>query len=526
MPASRPRRRGAEARLLVPSNSKGRVEDPPFLLSSSRWTILLCLLMTVALVRLWVAPMWSSFWVDEMGTAFVVHHGGDHPSFAVAPQVPQSIYYLLPRAAERVFGFSEFSYRLPSLLALGCALLLIARIAARTIHPQAGWFAACACLTLRGFDYQAADARPYALGTLVACASVWFLMRWLDTDRWAYALGLLAAAALVWRVQLIFWPFYVVLGIYAVTRLIRGETDVTWLRLIAVTALLGVCLMPVLLQALVLFRQAGSHVVVAEPTLRDLLYSLKVGLVAGGAACGILLYWVSRKLVVPAPVPTYSSRVLMLVWWFAEPLCLFAFSWLSGNSVFLSRYLWLSLPGTVLAATLAASIYLPARFWQPAAVVLLLWALAANGQWRERHPLHHNSDWRGAAHKVAELVSDETPVICPSPFVEARPPAWGPTYRLPGFLYAHLDVYPVRGQLRLFPFAGSEEADADATQFLRRTLVGAGRFALYSGQGQVDYWTKWFARQPELSGWAVDRYRDFADVEVVVFRAPGHPIAQ
>src|SRR6202021_836724 len=122
------------------------------------------------------------FWVDEMATVFVVHHP-DHPSFAAAPQVPDSIYYQLPRAAESVFGFSEVAYRLPSVLLMALALFLIARLAARLIHPGAAWFVVFVCLSMRGINDQAADARPYALGTCIAPASPWFLIRWLDSGR-------------------------------------------------------------------------------------------------------------------------------------------------------------------------------------------------------------------------------------------------------------------------------------------------------------------------------------------------------
>src|ERR1700751_3737027 len=100
-----------------------------------------------------------------MATVFVVQHGGSHPSLAVAPQVPDSIYYRIPQLSQSLFGFSEISYRIPSVLLMGIAIFLIARLAARLINPQAAWFAVFACLSMRGFNDQAADARPYALGT-------------------------------------------------------------------------------------------------------------------------------------------------------------------------------------------------------------------------------------------------------------------------------------------------------------------------------------------------------------------------
>ena len=85
----------------------------------------LALLAALCIIRLWVMPLGSSFWVDEMATSFVVTHGADDPTLRVAPQVPMSIYYALPRATAKLFGFSEAAYRLPSLLAMIAALWLI-----------------------------------------------------------------------------------------------------------------------------------------------------------------------------------------------------------------------------------------------------------------------------------------------------------------------------------------------------------------------------------------------------------------
>src|SRR5581483_8229181 len=166
-------------------------------------------------------PLPSSFWVDEMATVFVVQHGPNHPSFAVAPQVPDSIYYQLPRAADSLFGSSEIAYRIPSVLLMALAILLIGLLARRLIHPNAGWFAVFVCLSMRGINDQAADARPYALGTAIAAASLWFLIRWLDAAQWWDGALFVILAALLWRVHLLFWPFYVVLAVYAAARLMR-----------------------------------------------------------------------------------------------------------------------------------------------------------------------------------------------------------------------------------------------------------------------------------------------------------------
>jgi hypothetical protein len=110
-----------------------------------------------------------------------------------------------------------------------------------------------------------------------------------------------------------------------------------------------------------------------------------------------------------------------------------------------------------------------------------------------------------------------TPVICPSPFVEARSPAWTPDYEMPGFLYAPLLVYPVRGNVVLFPFVTSPEAEDYATALVQGALPAAGRFVIYGANGGVHFWRDWFEKRPELARWSHRSLGDFKDVDVVLF---------
>jgi Dolichyl-phosphate-mannose-protein mannosyltransferase len=480
------------------------------------------LMLAVCVVRLWLMPLPSSFWVDEMATVFVVQHGPKAPSLAVAPQVPESIYYRLPQAAQALFGLSEFSYRLPSVLLMGLALFLIARLAARLITPEAAWFAIFACVSLRGFNDQAADARPYGLGTCLVAASLLFLIRWLDAARWWDALLFIVCAALVWRVHLLFWPFYIVIALYAGVRLIREDARPGWITVLAAFAVLGIALIPVLLEALYLFRQATEHVIVALPTVHELQISLKLGLIlicgAGAFVLGRWFRWPRTK------GPWVASGIVLIAsWWLIQPLALFAASRVTGSSMFVARYLYIALPGAALAATLAAAYFIPEARWKQctlafaAAVVLLL------GQWRTPWPTHHGSDWRLAARTVDEWAANDPslPVLCPSPFVEARPPVWSPNYALPGFLYCHLPVYPFRGRPYLLPFEDSPDAERYLTSLAQGPILTSGRFLIYGGSGAVRYWRNWFSVRPEFTTWQRERLGPFGDVAVELFARRG-----
>jgi len=483
-------------------------------------TPLLIALLTACILRFWIVPLPSSFWLDEMVTSFVIHYGPQHASLAVAPQVTETIYYSIPHISERLFGFSEVAYRIPSVALMGVALFFIALLAARLIHPQAAWFAVFACLSLKGFNYQAADARPYGLGTAIACAALWFEIRWLDRGRWSDGVIFAALAAVLWRVHLIYWPFYAILVGYAIWRVAAGETTVKWRRAAVILALMAAALVPVAARALMVAQHAGAHVIVPPPTLRDLRssYHFLLALIAAGGAWAIgwFFQWPRRGFA-----RSYSDAAVSLGWWLWFPLALFLYSRFTGNSVFVPRYLSLVLPATGLAATAIAGCFIPEEQWRPMSVALGLGALLFLGQWSTARPRHDNSNWRDAAATIKALnLSPSTPVIYPSPFIEAKSPIWQPDYPLPGFLYCHLLIYPVGGKPYLFPFERSRESEQYAADLSEHTLSSARRFLIYGGDRNVLGWQSWFRRRPEFHEWRTRRLGPFGDVEVALFEGP------
>jgi len=480
--------------------------------------LLLPTILALIVVRLWLMPLPSSFWIDEMATVFVVHNGPKDTSLQVAPQVAQSIYYVLPGMLTRFFGNSEVSYRIPSVLAMAAALFFVFRLAARFINPEAGWFAVFACLSLRGINYQAADARPYALGTCIAAGSLLLLIRWLDSGHVVDGLLFVAAASLLWRVHLVYWPFYGVYVAYTIARMVRGETKVRTGHAVLIYGLLGASLLPVAIVAVALNRQAAAHVIGPAPSLEDLTSAIKLGLIAGSCTLAVLAARWFRWPQNPEPVCSGSSLLLIVCWWLLQPLCLFGFSWITANSVFVPRYMFIALPGAALMATAIAAPFLPPVQWKRVSVVLGAGILLFLGQWGRFWPMHEKSGWKVAAGRIQELgLGPEEPVICPSPFVEARAPVWQPDYSLPGFLYAHLSVYPIRGKIYPFPFEASLEAERYAAQLSRDTLARSHRFVIYGGDHNVWFWREWFAARRELSGWRERRLGPFGDADVVVF---------
>jgi hypothetical protein len=473
----------------------------------------LIFLLTVCIVRLWFMLLTGSFWTDETGTAFVVKFPGD-PSLAVAPQVPASLYYALPRAVDRLFGFSEILYRLPSLLLMGIAFFTIGRLAARLIHPDAAWFTVFLCFAMTDFNYYAVDARPYALGICVTVASIYFLIDWLDTDRWQPALLFLLLGAALWRIQLVFWAFYPVFAIYTLVRIRK----VLWSRVVPIYCLLALALIPTAFDALRILHTAQAHVIVPIPTLRSLAHSVAwkpIAFCPGFAWLAARLFKWKRQT--PA---SREALALIAVWWLWMPLCLWAFSIVTGTVLFLPRYFSPALPGAALAATAAAALYLPRECWKSASVLLAVVCLIVVGHWNVLWPQHGPDNWRdGASQEHLAAREPDTPVIAVSPFIEAQPPVWNPAYHLPGFLYAPLFVYPLRGSIYPFPISISPDAEQYAAALVRDTLLKRPRFIVYGFGPNALGWALWLSKRPELAGWSYTVAR--ADsVETIAFDNP------
>jgi hypothetical protein len=152
-------------------------------------------------------------------------------------------------------------------------------------------------------------------------------------------------------------------------------------------------------------------------------------------------------------------------------------------------------------------------------VGVLIWM----GKWHQMWPRHDNSDWRSAARAEERLASSSaTPVVCLSPFIESLGPGWRPDYHLPGFLYAHLSIYPIRGVPYLLPFQDSPRAERYAEQLAAEKLAPSGQFVLYGPAGMVRYWDRWFSKRPEFAGWesATEVYGDVA-AGLLIRRNPG-----
>jgi hypothetical protein len=282
-----------------------------------------------------------------------------------------------------------------------------------------------------------------------------------------------------------------------------------------VFAALGLTLVPEIPVALALEGSARMHVIGTMPTLWNLLKALDPAVFIGAGV------WVVARLCRwprAAWAVSRSSFSLALAWWLVPAMVLFFFSWVTGTSLFVSRYYSLMMPGSALAGTAFAARYIPERCWLVVSAVLGIGALLFLGQWRQITPRNFNYDWRGAAVAINARASDAgTPVVCISPFVEGQSPTWYPDYPLPAFLYAPLAAYPILGRTYPFPFKSSPVAEEYADSVARSALVPSGRFFVYGTARSVVPWRLWFDGRLKARGWTSRSVGDFGEVALVEF---------
>ncbi len=187
----------------------------------------------------------------------------------------------------------------------------------------------------------------------------------------------------------------------------------------------------------------------------------------------------------------------------------------------MDRYLFLSLPGAALAATAAAAYFLPTAAWKPAALAIAAYVVVFMGGVPKWAPRHHDSGWRETASTIHSLdIRPDTPILYPSPFIEALSPVWKTDYTLPGFLYCQVEFYPVGGTPYLLPFTVSPEAERYGAEISSSTLALQDRFLIYGGHKGVNEWEHFFSGQPQFGGWSIRQVAKVGDVEAVAFENP------
>lgn len=145
--------------------------------------------------------MWRpSFWTDEAATLSAVRR--DLPELTEmlgSIDAVHGAYYYLMFGWTRIFGFSELAVRLPSLLAVSVAAIVMVELGRKLSGVHLGLIASAVLVLMPRTQYAATDARSYALTLLGAVVASYLLVSIRENPR------------------MIKWVIYAATGFFAVS---------------------------------------------------------------------------------------------------------------------------------------------------------------------------------------------------------------------------------------------------------------------------------------------------------------------
>jgi len=461
-----------------------------------RYLRILLALALVAMFCLWVCPLFSSLWLDELVTFWSACKG-------IVPAIERSHFWpgqnapyaVLIAAMIRIAGTSEVAVRLPSLAAAVLTAWQMFRLGERFMDREAGILVLTVFASLHEVAKNAAaNARPYAIALLLVVTAMSQLVKWLDTKRLRNMVGFILAAAAIPYFHLLFTTTYLVFLAYGAYMWRTGKTRITSLCLsAAVVAALVAPLMWVNLHGRHGLAQSSFT---GSPDVKDLLSASVPPILAATIFLGLIVSFISWRGTGTKSVAIPPSAGFLAITWLIIPLCsLFLVARFTPLKVFVPRYYLPSFAAVALIAGCGLRM-IPSVRARLLTVICVVFGSILSYSGFHLFLSPHREDWRAAANLVraANLPSSD-PVLLRVGLVETKNLKWGATIDGDSPLLCPLSKYPMPGRVLLLPFRPDQESNHYMEDLSSRILTSTDEFLLVS-RGQ-DESTSW------LRGWLV-----------------------
>ena len=402
--------------------------------------------------------------VDENLTGWIVSGSFvDSISRSAAHQGQSPLYFSGLWLWSSVFGSSILTLRLPSVIAHFLAAWQLKLLGESLAGQRAGLIASVVFL---GLNPSANDARPYAFLILGLIVAARLAIRWSEGPSAVRGVAWAFAAAFV----LYMHPF----GIYAVVPqavfLLHGVRSGARIKDVSIVGIASVVLvLPMVPQLLQLAARQSTLVIVELPTRADYFGQLLPDAVIGALLVALFLALITDRRVPRVPTTLYQPLGFVLLWAVLPSTALFMQSHVSGDSIFVSRYMDGAYPGLALTVGVLFTL-LPHRILAIAS--LAVFAVMLPGQ---LEPVV-SPNWEPAVEIIAD--SPNALVVTMSGYIElADPEAFPPSEAHNEYFNAPLRWHGVNRPLQSIP----RDASATDANFIRETL----RPAIDAGQPVV-----------------------------------------
>jgi mannosyltransferase len=459
-----------------------------------------------AIIRLWILPLGSGFWLDETATAWAIQgnlreiivHSLQWPS-----QMP--LYSVMEWMILKVGGMHEWILRMPSEISAAAAAWMLNRLAIRLINREAALLATTVFVCSEAVCFAAADARPYALGVFGVTGSSLMLARWFEGQKSADAVVYCLLASLTLHMHYTFATLFVVHAVWAALQLRLGAVAKPRQLLFMAGGIL-LLMFPAWPHARALINAPGSHSFAAMPNLSDVLALFAPPIVVSGLCGGVFIsLLLFRDFEFRSPAGSRLTFIIILVWVIMPVFLMYAVSVVTGVSVFLPRYLLPYVPGLALLVGWLSTIAHSKAGSLFSALLLIFLSIWSAG-WLNTS---HGGDWRKAVDFVNRKSDLQTPVLLRSGFVESKYADWVNGSPASNYLFAPLTIYPLKGKVIPLPYASDAAALQYLDQVVSTELLLKERFLLLtSGDSVYEYWldgSLW------SRGWVMERLARFGD---------------
>lgn len=439
-----------------------------------------------AVVRGWLMPLSSSFYLDETGSVYLVSGTWSQVLERMSITIQSPLYISFLWLWSRVAGFSEVALRLPSVLAALASGYLLYRLGTRLVDRQTGIAAAMVHLSIGLVIQQTFQARPYSFGVLTAIIAISSMVDWLARRTWSHVLRTVLALAALLYLQPLNASMLAVVAVLAGLYL-RSKERLPIAQLAAILGMPVVLLLPVLPYYRGAAKEAAIYVYTIRPSL-DQFANIYGDLISPGAILlGLLVAVLFVKGFEFSAFEVHPFAIRTCIVWVTLPaLLVFAYSRVMWPA-FVLRYYSVAFPAISLCLALLFRAVSPA----PARVLALsVFSLTcATAVWSTAF-WPRTSEWRAGSEVLRQRgYAPDTPVLVGCGFIESKSLQRLQEPVSQGFLLAPTYAYPVAGRLYAMPYNPSMAGGSYWKTVLSETVERQPRVMIYAADPE---WHSWF----------------------------------
>ena len=426
------------------------------------------LLLAVAM-GLWLAGVTGPLWLDETYSWWQISAGVTKIWSRSFPTPSYGYSYAL-WLWQTIFGSKEWVLRVPSLIAMGAAGVVLYRCAREFFTRDVAAAVVLVFAVHPIVQNEAIDVRPYAMGILVVCGAIWSLLQWVKTNSAKYAalLGIFAAATLYFQLLLaVILPALLL----AVPPLKRKGFQAKQLGLALLVFLVGVA--PVIPGFLYVAHTAQSHVFDVQPHFSDLMLTFAPEKVLTPFLFVFLAAALFGTVRTPEGEAKNAGAAIVILGFFPSAL-LYLVSSTTELHVFVERHRAAALPGLALCWGLMLSRISSPRLRAVFCAAVLL--SAAVPVWESPVRNWRFYSWRDALHAAdAAAAQDHAPLLICSDLPEADYLPL-PDNALDSPVFAPISYYKVSVPVVGLPRSLNAAAKARIEKFLSSAIPARQRF--------------------------------------------------